>query len=99
MIHVIGDYYIDIDAYNYTAMFDLHKTYFNKQLNKDVPQYKDLGYYKNAYGCCEKIMRDMVERKVKENEITTIKQYIEELKEAQKIMENVFNGLNLKGEL
>ena len=45
MIHIIDDWYVDVDDYQYILKKDLHRTRIDKRTKKETEEYKIAGYY------------------------------------------------------
>ena len=45
MIHVVDDWYIDVDDYQYILKKDLYRTRIDKKTGKESNEYKIAGYY------------------------------------------------------
>lgn len=62
MIHVIDDWYIDVDDYQYILKKDLHRKKTDKKTGKESDEYKVAGYYssldKAINGLGKKIILD-----------------------------------------
>ena len=68
MIRVNDDYVIEIDAFNYTAKRDLHRTTKKTDLITgevtEVPSYSSIGYYSGLTEAIKGIIKDMNRRKL-----------------------------------
>ena len=60
MIRVNEDYVIEVDQYNYTVQFDLHKTRYDKKLDAELPVYKLVGHFTSLLGALQGVFKDMV---------------------------------------
>lgn len=92
MIRVNDDYVIEVDQYNYTAQLDIHKTRFDKKLEKEIPVYKLVGHYGSLLGALQGIFRDMVRcelSKQDHNLESAIKIIYSERAKFSKLMEKV----------
>ena len=56
MIRVDNDYVINVDNRQYTACFDPHKTSIDKKTGKEIPVYKELGYYRKLQNAIKRIL-------------------------------------------
>lgn len=62
MIRVNDDYVIDVDDWNYSAMFDCHK--IDK---KGEPVYKMVGHFNNLQGALNGIIKDRIAKNLQED--------------------------------
>ena len=86
MIHVIDDYYINVEELNHTAMLDLHKkTKPDKITGESKDTYKTIGYYGTPESAIIGIVKYRIKEKLKGAKVThTLEQAIKIIQESNK---------------
>jgi len=86
MIHVIDDYYINVEELNYTAMLDLHKkTKPDKITGESKDTYKTIGYYSTPDNAIIGMVKYRMKEKLKGAKVThTLEQAIKIIQESNK---------------
>ena len=60
MIHVIADWYVDIDDYQYILKKDLHRKKKDKKTGKELDEYKVIGYYSSLSKALDGLGRKVI---------------------------------------
>lgn len=92
MIRVNQDYVIDVDEWNYTLMYDCHKTKIVKDKDgneSEEPVYKTLGHFNKLESALEGVIKDRVAKKLKDEDVS-LKEAIEEIRKIREIYNELF---------
>lgn len=78
MIHVIDDFYILVDAYQYIAQEDSGVKLSSK--GKEYIKWNVLGYYSSIDKAVERIITELINRRIKKKKTYELADYIAEYK-------------------
>lgn len=60
MIHIIDDWYVDVDDYQYILKKDLYRTRIDKKTGKESNEYKIAGYYSSLSKAIDGLGRKII---------------------------------------
>lgn len=86
MIRINGDYFIEVDTYNYTPYRDTHKAD-----KKGKPIYKLVGYYPSLDQALAGIVKNMNARDFEENTYS-LQEAVEIIKQSTKVFTDLRRG-------